>query len=117
MLLVFYFCFMKFLTKPETETHVCLQSHRPPVLLLRHQRAAAQQPEVLVLGGIHRQSAASLTVKPLLNTSSLNDTFLFSVQVPLELESPTQISLVDEASGEVRMKDAPLCLCSLHLYT
>lgn len=24
-----------------------------------------------------------------------------SVQVPLELESPTQISLVDEASGEV----------------
>lgn len=43
------------------------------------------------------------------SSMDINHFFSFSsdesFQVPLELESPTQISLVDEASGEVKIKD------------
>lgn len=97
-----------------------LQSDRPTLLLLRDQRAAAEQPEVPVLGGVHRKST-SLTPRikpesvrknpvceifnvrfPLRWISVINCPDSRCVQVPLELESPTQISLVDEASGEVK---------------
>lgn len=35
---------------------LCLQSHGQAVLLLRDQRAAAEQPQVFFLGGIHGES-------------------------------------------------------------
>lgn len=76
-----------------------LQSNRQTLLLLCDQRAAAEQSEVRLLGGKHREFNSLNVFKPDVWTLQRNENLF---QVPLELESPTQISLVDEASGEVR---------------
>lgn len=96
-----------------------LQSYSPAVLLLRDQRASAEQFKVRFLGGIHcksplllrhsggilrRQMLWVVKMELLLLIrwiSVINRPDQWSVQVPLELESPTQISIVDEATGEV----------------